>query len=1232
MSVSKVTVGSALAVQAVPTERSLPPVGPLPNSSTVSEEVPVRPVQDDSLFVRESIGSAIIEDRLDFSFVDANIGLTGCRNKSGKDLGLSIDRPVFLASIDTYSKFADDNTVLKSIDQNLNLSELESTLLQADYDFLMSKIKSLNVGIIQPMQDELTVETRSLQETLDKISEIAAKGDEISKKLDISRVENNLEQRVQEVLDENQFRFDESKPGADVPSSPRSTSTSLIKNLQKEIESIPVSRSESDLLLKLRTDGTALSNVTSRNTSGRSYDDMNHLEKTITCCKLISRIMARTFSKTKFPAGLESVKLNTTIATPRGFIFESNDISGVSTDTSNILERLSGFETRPTITSSPGLDAESFSQERSLKNNNFDSFITSLIQGRNSNITLSQLDATKKNYNESLDFLKYLRAVGFEREACSPQDILLMTFEKVVESFPTYTTALTESVSPSSDELSDALAVSLGCRKIGGNDNITGLFRSIILSSIVDSKYKFGDVDPEEFDVVTEIKTKTNDGTGEKSTAVVSGATSKGRGRVGSTAAMSESLYATLEKRKLIPPLSKKWIKEYLDKASEVELNSENLYLADIFFHSVLVENQLLKNIGADEKIRIPNNATSIGTPAQLPSSVNIDVTSSGVNPITSYPLISVYNSLRRFGITNMSTFQSAIGRLYASIIEKFKQVYSLEAIDEREFFVSQTSSISKNVVYDLIFECLSNCLVWSVNPTVVIDEFDDAIYAISGNLTRFRITGDSSGGTTLSFYEGIRLLKFLRDCTTANGSFAAFAFRSNRRFYDLLPISRSSGTTQSSGTGGFSRVIIDSEYSDSYYFRSFLNFIAAFPDLTSEYRSASKSLAILKVISSILDTSISDLIRIEGESRDIRDALAGFTATEKSEVFKCVSLTSVSSLLLKNIKVPADDVLGFENFYDKNRDSFDVSATKWFFDRSLPTFEKSRIIFCGLPQGFINGVIREARGVDSETFIVNDSQASLNSTPKYFEALLTTRQVQDSTKTYETRIAKFHPFIHVIQNRKIDSDSTSADLRASFDLFIFDVNTRKWKQKILVGSMEYLTSMTSLGLTPDEGLQIVDYHIFDSIYKSVVRTLTGLEIDAASIGSYQRGMTTGDASRVLQIFENDTAGFIPRGTMIATDFLTLNNSGYFEVVPFSKLRGKATDLTNPSDHSLLTKFLQTRAFTKGTLSREILMPSAFERVYCGIFNPEDINDSSSRSKTSASALSIAQLTIKALR
>jgi hypothetical protein len=116
---------------------------------------------------------------------------------------------------------------------------------------------------------------------------------------------------------------------------------------------------------------------------------------------------------------------------------------------------------------------------------------------------------------------------------------------------------------------------------------------------------------------------------------------------------------------------------------------------------------------------------------------------------------------------------------------------------------------------------------------------------------------------------------------------------------------------------------------------------------------------------------------------------------------------------------------------------------------------------------------------------------------------------------------------------------------------------------------------------------------------------------------------------------------------MLATDFLSLNSDGLIVPITFSRLAGAAPDMTNPSDHGLLMKFLDTRAFNAATLSREVFLPSAFERVYCALLNNEDIVDpreflgpadsgasyeEGKKASQIAKSLNITQIAIKAVR
>ena len=55
-------------------------------------------------------------------------------------------------------------------------------------------------------------------------------------------------------------------------------------------------------------------------------------------------------------------------------------------------------------------------------------------------------------------------------------------------------------------------------------------------------------------------------------------------------------------------------------------------------------------------------------------------------------------------------------------------------------------------------------------------------------------------------------------------------------------------------------------------------------------------------------------------------------------------------------------------------------------------------------------------------------------------------------------------------------------------------------------------------------------------------------------------------------------------------------------------MKGNSSNLTNPSEHSLLTKIVNTRIFTKDSLEKEVLLPSAFERVYAILLTNETID------------------------
>ena len=1267
MPVSKVTVGSSISIQASKPVKIIPPIGELPTQRAKRRDVPVTPVQDDKLFIRESIGSATVEKRLDLDISDDGLALSACRNDSGVQIGLSIDRPVSLASIDVFSRFADDATIEKSIDENLRLAEFESDLLKADYDFLMNSLKLKNGQLLQDFQDSLSDEEAALEDKMRILSEISSKGEEVSRRLDFIRPENEFSSKIQEEANNLRVRFEESK----TPSLNNSvhnqyyTSTSLIKKIEENINTNPLTDYETDLLGKVKRGSTLIDGFVTRDGVRYSYNLLSEFDKVISCCKALSKIMAETFTKAKFP-NLKNVNLPVSldgVGFRSNFVFESNDISGAENSAFN--ERFEDLLSSTRLAGSTALTSaiesvslENFSPDKSIKNNNFDSIISRVSENGLSDA--SRLESLKNRYRDAKNFLKFKRAVGFDNDACSPHDLVFDAMSLVANSFPTYINGITDSV-PNEYELLDALLMSFGCKRVGSDANLNALWRAIILSTVTDSSYIWGEADTEVYDSRTESRTTTDIDGEKKTTKSNSGVNVKGKGTVTSTT--FDAYYDPLKKRGFIPSFADEWIRNFLQDA-EIELSESEPQSHPLFNINYLREKKLLQTIDLGDNVL--GDADGNGNPDSTAVELRIPTNANTFNfndEVDSSLLL--FNCVRSY--SERSNVGSKVVDFYNKIVAKFSDNYGAQ-IDETSF-TCDGRNVTKNEVYDLIFECLSNLVVAIVNPTLTPpvavktekkqvsrsaqEEFryeyiiDKRMCLLSSYKSEGEITvGPSSTailGTPVLYnvYESFRLLNNLRSLSqsSSRGLLSSLVFS-----LDL------GGSLLSKDAVGDPRDLPSSDYVTVS-----ADVFSRLTQMVREYADDIFDLSAISCISSIVDLTITDIISLQKKSKNLKNSLTNFSENQKNDVFKCLSIVSSTSTLLKSIVRNIASSENFENSYEKDRTLLDISATRWFFsNHRFLDYEKSRLVFFGLPQCFTNALNRQAREVDPETFkIVGDPVP--NTTPVYFESWLTSRGIQDSTQIYEYKLMRFHPLIHVVQKDKIlrydsfvtvsesrfgagsttsRSPSTSSlqpvkvGLYDRFSIYVFQPEAGVFGLPLSIYSVEFKNAVNKLGLSVEAAIEIVNSHILDSIYKSIARTLSGLQIDSDALGTHKRAMSVSDAESVLQLMDSDTAGIIPRGSMSAINFLNRNEDGFIESVPFSRLRGRSSDMTNPSDHALLMKFLNTRAFTKGTLSREVLLPSAFERVYCGIFNPADADLAGSPAEN----INISQITIKAIR
>ena len=205
MSTSRVIVGSTLAIQSLPISQSVPPIGELPTSVIPRPNVPIILSQNDSLFIRESIGAATVEERLDLETGDNAVALTPCKNESSKQFGLSVDRPVVLAAVNVAVSGSEGTSFKETIIQNLDLLNFENDLLQADYNFLMNKIEADNEEIVQSLKSSLATNESNVDDSLNKLSEISFLANETSRILDFVRSENNFEEKIQDAISNIEF-------------------------------------------------------------------------------------------------------------------------------------------------------------------------------------------------------------------------------------------------------------------------------------------------------------------------------------------------------------------------------------------------------------------------------------------------------------------------------------------------------------------------------------------------------------------------------------------------------------------------------------------------------------------------------------------------------------------------------------------------------------------------------------------------------------------------------------------------------------------------------------------------------------------------------------------------------------------------------------------------------------------------------------------------------------------
>jgi len=1233
MAVSKVTVGSLIAVQSDKQIIQQLPLESLPEKSLSTALPPNVPIQADSYFARESIGSVATESSFGITLRDTtSIPLQPAVNSVGKDFSLSVERPHILVTADITPSFSaeDRASAVESIEQSLDVLRIDQDLNDADYAYLMGKIESENEGTIADLKDALSKTQENVEKFLDSISRMSAAGSEFSYRMDFTKNWENFVDNVNEKRKRYSSRFDSQQEAISFDKE-KDTSSSIILKVQNGLNAIDTTRPEAEVIQRLINEGTVHSTLTVTTVAGSSYDSLNSLQKFAVCCEVISKLFSSEFTRLKFG---ERSSRNVTLpiaadSRNRKLLFESKNFlldenSGpLSSGRAllNVANRHSTLDLQEALASSIRDSIDSYESSSSLNEtiNNYDSIASPILESaiRSSTNSASSLKRISEIYDSIDEITRHKLATGFPRESCTSIDLFLEFLSFLSDCFPSYRESNYDT-SFEEYEMINACLISLGTKRSGADEQISGLVRGILLASALDDEYSWAE--PVAFDTVTNIETVTSvDGEEKRSQTATGQVTFQGGNPSVSKSFFYGPLYGEEKRRKLIPPMSRAFASEWLKNADEAAIDGDG-YFPRFFTYGISertdfdeIRRSKQSNTSVTVEVRTSRGGLSYELPGNSRTFFNknlpydearilyvdrgrregeLDETRS----VTVAPLDKLELAMKVFGKSRKSLLSTSIKDLYSRIVKKFNEAFKLQD-QPSSFLEPQTKNvISKNSVYDLIYEAIANLVLYFVDPSTTLD-------AYQGTTTR-----SSESEITAKIYYHPGYYRVVRESTVSNPDatdyYAWWEAKDSLWYAEQL----------SSIAGDVSSRLSDLESSRTRTFgeTSFKTQIPFVNDLTNktvvDTQSKYTPVAILQLVSEIANSSASILeSTINRELKVLKETDIALTQEEKIDSLKSLTPASVSASRLKYHMSRKLTMREFENRIEKKSVLLDISAAKWFFNCFQETTDVSRVIAVGLPHGFYDKISRQALEVNSFDLTLKNPDKTRNY--RYYKVSADVQSMLSEANTRTTgMLAAFHPYIH-IEQYDLFTDEDFVDfgqpgyellvvlrLGRRFNIYHYDVLNGKWKLSTLPELSDFLSS---IGIVNAEEQQKILYcHVMDSVLRSTFRITSGMEISADSLGTPLREGSRSDMNVALRIMQSGSGTLIPRGNMKAADFLTRNLNGNYGIIPYSRLRGESMNSTNPSDHSLLVRFLKTRIFTKSSLPREVIVPSAFERVY----------------------------------
>ena len=218
----------------------------------------------------------------------------------------------------------------------------------------------------------------------------------------------------------------------------------------------------------------------------------------------------------------------------------------------------------------------------------------------------------------------------------------------------------------------------------------------------------------------------------------------------------------------------------------------------------------------------------------------------------------------------------------------------------------------------------------------------------------------------------------------------------------------------------------------------------------------------------------------------------------------------------------------------------------------------------------------------------------------EYLEVEVTKRDVQYSDLVMKKTSVRFCPNLTVFPQF-----TRAANIKeAAFDFIYLCYTGKKWETKSFSDAIEFVKSTT--GLTVAESLVIVYNHVFDSVGKLAVMSLTGTSVDENFATRSEAQMTLEGADFYRKVLIDQVVSqALPVDSVLPGSYLVRGESGY-TVLPFSRLPSSLVTRTNEPSHRLLYSIASDPLFSYESYYGQSYTPPPFERVYMCLVDPDE--------------------------